>query len=418
MPENGAIVVQHENCKCMDNVMNKNLPREQFAPAEIVFGIGEPGDSAYVIESGSVEILAGVAQGKIAVLGAGELFGEVALLDQLPRTATVRTLEVTTLVRIERGHVHELLKRSDPVIRHLVTLLLERFRSTHPGHVMASSGQHALIDQEVALRTLTLTRDLSFALENGQLELFFQPLVGFAERNLVGFEALVRWRHPMLGMIMPMEFIGLAEKTGLIHRLGYWVLEHAIDAWAELRQLCQPSGGLPPFVSVNLSAAELGDPLIVETIRLALEKKGMLPQELKIELTETVVIEDRATVGAVLEKLSALGIAIALDDFGTGYAGLDYLKTLPISCLKIDKTFVQEMAGSLRCHEIVQSAINLAWSIGLSTIAEGIEDEDTVRRLNDLGCNIAQGYYFARPMPASAVASWLKQVQTEGRLRT
>jgi EAL domain-containing protein (putative c-di-GMP-specific phosphodiesterase class I) len=116
----------------------------------------------------------------------------------------------------------------------------------------------------------------------------------------------------------------------------------------------------------------------------------------------------------VLEKLSALGIAIALDDFGTGYAGLDYLKTLPISCLKIDKTFVQEMATSLRSYEIVQSAINLACSLGLSTIAEGIEDEDTVRRLNDLGCNIAQGYYFARPMPASAVAAWLKQVQADG----
>jgi EAL domain-containing protein (putative c-di-GMP-specific phosphodiesterase class I) len=123
-------------------------------------------------------------------------------------------------------------------------------------------------------------------------------------------------------------------------------------------------------------------------------------------------------VGDVLEKLSALGIAIALDDFGTGYAGLDYLKSLPISCLKIDKTFVQEMATSLRSHEIVQSSINLAWSIGLSTIAEGIEDEDTARRLNDLGCNIAQGYFFARPMPASAVAAWLKQAQAEGRLRT
>ena len=398
--------------------MNDSLPREQFAPAEIVFGIGQPGDSAYVIESGCVEILAGPEQGRIAVLCAGELFGEVALLDQQPRTATVRTLEATTLVRIERSHVNELLKRSDPVIRHLMTLLLERFRSTHPGHVLAADAPHAALDQEEALRTLTLTRDLSFALENEQLELFYQPLVGFADRNLVGFEALVRWRHPTLGMIMPMEFIGLAEKTGLVHRLGFWVLEHAIDAWSQLRLLCQPSAGLPPFISVNLSAAELGDPHIVDTIRQALERKGMLPQELKIELTETVIIEDRATVGDVLEKLSALGIAIALDDFGTGYAGLDYLKSLPISCLKIDKTFVQEMATSLRSHEIVQSSINLAWSIGLSTIAEGIEDEDTARRLKDLGCNIAQGYYFARPMPAGAVAAWLKQAQAEGRLLT
>ena len=174
--------------------------------------------------------------------------------------------------------------------RHLMTLLLERFRSTHPGHVFADDAPHAAIDQEEALRTLTLTRDLSFALENEQLELFYQPLVGFAERNLVGFEALVRWRHPTLGMIMPMEFIGLAEKTGLVHRLGIWVLDHAIDAWAQLRLLCQPSTDLPPFVSVNLSAAELGDQKIVDTIRHALERKGMLPQELKIELTETVII--------------------------------------------------------------------------------------------------------------------------------
>jgi EAL domain-containing protein (putative c-di-GMP-specific phosphodiesterase class I) len=396
--------------------MNENLPREQLAPAEIVFDIGDHGDCAYVIETGSVEIIAKPDQGQIAILRAGELFGEVALLDHQPRTATVRALEETTLVRIERNHVNELLKRSDPVIRHLMTLLLERFRSTHPGQVSAHHPSGTAMDQEVALRTLTLTRDLSFALDNGQLELFYQPLIGFAERNLVGFEALVRWHHPVLGMIMPMEFIGLAEKTGLIHRLGFWVLEHAIDAWAELRTLCQPGVGLPPFISVNLSAAELSDPNIVDTIRLALERKNMLPQELKIELTETVIIEDRVTVGEVLEKLSALGIAIALDDFGTGYAGLDYLKSLPISCLKIDKTFVQEMATSLRSHEIVQSAINLAWSIGLSTIAEGIEDEDTARRLNDLSCNIAQGYYFARPMPASAVAAWLKQAQSEGRL--
>ena len=396
--------------------MNDTLPRELLAPAEIVFDIGDQGDCAYVIESGSVEIIAGPNQAQIAILRAGELFGEVALLDHHPRTASVRSLVASTVVRIERNHVNELLKRSDPVIRHLMTLLLERFRSTHPGQISAHHPANPAMDQEVALRTLTLTRDLSFALENGQLELFYQPLIGFAERNLVGFEALVRWRHPTLGMIMPMEFIGLAEKTGLIHRLGFWVLEHAIDAWAELRLLCQPRVGLPPFISVNLSAAELSDPNIVDTIRQALERKGMLPQELKIELTETVIIEDRATVGEVLEKLSALGIAIALDDFGTGYAGLDYLKSLPISCLKIDKTFVQEMATSLRSYEIVQSAINLAWSIGLSTIAEGIEDEDTAQRLNDLNCNIAQGYYFARPMPASSVAAWLKQAQNEDRL--
>lgn len=400
----------------MDEPMNEALPREHLPAGCSVFRFGDAGDSAYVIEAGSVEICS-AGQVRITTLGAGALFGEVALLDRQPRTATVTTLEPTTLLRIECGHVAELLKRTDPVIRHLLTLLLERFRSSRPGAASVAPPEHPALDQAEALRTLMLTRDLAFALENEQLELFYQPLIAFAGLDLVGFEALVRWRHPVLGMIMPMEFIGLAEKTGLIHRLGFWVLRRAIADWASLRELCQESSGLRPFVSVNLSAAELGDPHIVDSIRDELAARGMIPHELKIELTETVIIEDRETVGDVLERLSALGIAIALDDFGTGYAGLEYLKTLPIACLKIDKTFVQEMGSSLRSFEIVQSSIGLAWALGLTTIAEGIEDAETAQRLADLGCNVAQGYHFARPMPASAVAGWLEEAVAAGRLR-
>lgn len=396
--------------------MNDALPREKFPAGFTVFGFGDPGDSAYAIESGCVEVLSSEGV-RLAILAAGSLFGEVALLDQQPRTATVRTLEEAVLVRIDRNHVDELLKRTDPVIRHLLTLLLERFRST----CREPAGPHLLEghpgDQEAALRTLMLTRDLSHALQNDQLELFYQPLVGFAERNLVGFEALVRWRHPVLGMIMPMEFIGLAEKTGLIHRLGFWVLQRAIRDWATLRGLCSTAGGIPPFVSINLSAAELADPHIVDVLQQQLEAHQMASHELKIELTETVIIEDRELVGSVLEKLSAAGIAVSLDDFGTGYAGLDYLKSLPIACLKIDRTFVQEMLVSQRSHEIVSASINLAWALGLTTIAEGIEDEEIARRLAEMGCNVAQGYYFARPMPAGDVAGWLADARASGRLR-
>ncbi|MCB4359902.1 EAL domain-containing protein [Quatrionicoccus australiensis] len=395
--------------------MMDQLPREHFPAACTVFGIDEPGDSAYAIESGSVEVLAGPDQQRVAILGVGELFGEVALLDHLPRTATVRTLEPTTLVRIERQHVNELLKRSDPVIRHLLELLLQRFRSKHREHPDEGSAMAGSDDRTCALRTLALTRDLAHALDFDQLELYYQPLISFSRRNLVGFEALVRWRHPTLGMIMPLEFIGLAERTGLIHKLGAWVLQRAVADWAGLRQHCQPDGGLPPFVSVNLSADELGDLSIVDRIRQLLNSHAMRPHELKIELTETVIIEDRNSVSQVLEQLSALGIAIALDDFGTGYAGLETLKSLPISCLKIDKNFVQEIDSSLRSHEIVLTAIQLAASLGISTIAEGIEDEATFRRLDAMGCDVAQGYYFARPMPAAAVAGWLKQSIHEGK---
>ena len=395
--------------------MNEGLPREQIAAGAEVFRFGEPGNSAYVVESGRVEVLA--ADGRpLAQLGVGALFGEVALLDQQARTATVRALEPTTLLRIERDHVQSLLKRADPVIRHLLSLLLARFRSAYPGAMTAPAPGSQAPDQEAALRTLMLTRDLDYGLAHGQLELFYQPLIGFAQRNLLGFEALVRWRHPVLGMIMPMEFIGLAEKTGLIHQLGQWVLQQALADWAQLRSFCHPAAGLPAFISVNLSAPELSAPAIVAQVRDLLNRYDIPPRELKIELTETVIIEDREAVGNVLEQLSALGVAIALDDFGTGYAGLDTVKSLPIACLKIDKTFVQDIGQSLRSYEIVQSAIQLALSLGLTTIAEGIEDEDTANRLSEMGCGVVQGYYFARPMPLADVAGWLADAAASGRV--
>lgn len=395
--------------------MNEGLPREQIAAGAEVFRFGEPGNSAYVVESGRVEVLA--ADGRpLAQLGVGALFGEVALLDQQARTATVRALESTTLLRIERDHVQSLLKRADPVIRHLLSLLLARFRSAYPGAMTAPAPGSQAPDQEAALRTLMLTRDLDYGLAHGQLELFYQPLIGFAQRNLLGFEALVRWRHPVLGMIMPMEFIGLAEKTGLIHQLGQWVLQQALADWAQLRSFCHPVAGLPAFISVNLSAPELSAPAIVGQVRDLLNRYDIPPRELKIELTETVIIEDREAVGNVLEQLSALGVAIALDDFGTGYAGLDTVKSLPIACLKIDKTFVQDIGRSLRSYEIVQSAIQLALSLGLTTIAEGIKDEDIANRLSEMGCGVAQGYHFARPMPLANVAGWLADAAASGRV--
>ncbi|MBS1191455.1 MAG: hypothetical protein H6R10_3247 [Rhodocyclaceae bacterium] len=397
--------------------MADDLPREQLPANAVVFHVGEAGDAAFMIESGCVEVLGGdCGSRRLAVLSDGALFGEVALLDGLPRTATVRTLVPTTLVRIERAQVDEILKQTNPVIRHLLELLIDRFRNCRgfPDPYSAGGAEGASPVRDAALRTLVLTRDLSHAIDTDQLELFYQPIVRAVDHELLGFEALVRWRHPVLGMIMPLEFIGLAEKTGLVHRIGRWVLERAVSDWSRLRHFCRDGGPLPPFVSVNLSAAEFGEPGIVEFIRDCLAAHGMSPLELKVELTETVVIEDREMVAQVLERLAALGIAIALDDFGTGYAGLDYLKSLPISCLKIDKTFIQDMAHSLRSFEIVQSAVNLAWSLGITTVAEGIEDAETARRLREVGCELFQGYHFARPMPAGQVEAWVAAVKAEG----
>jgi EAL domain-containing protein (putative c-di-GMP-specific phosphodiesterase class I)/CRP-like cAMP-binding protein len=393
--------------------------RERFGGQEVVFHSGGPGDSAYVIEEGCVEVLTGTGDElrRIAVLAQGAMFGEVALLDRLPRTATVRTLIPTNLIRIDRSHVEELLLRADPVIQYLMRLLLARFRNSHGFAMQADKKLDTVPAQEdvdavvhdlqkAAVRTLTLVQDLAEAIEQGQLEVHYQPLITFATMRPIGFEALIRWRHPVLGMVTPVEFIPLAEKTGLIHKLGQWVMQRAAADWVELRRYCVADHAQPPFMSVNLSSPELSSSGIVDAIEQCLAEHGMAASELRIELTESIIINNMEVVSTALHRLRGIGVGVALDDFGTGYAGLDYLQTLPFSCLKIDKVFVQQLNTSDRSFHIVQSALELARSLGLTTVAEGIEDADIGRRLAEMGCTYAQGYCYGKPMDKKNVGAW------------
>jgi len=401
----------------MKNQMN-GFKREYLDTHATVFRTGDSGDAAYVIESGCVEVLAGSVDQplRLAVLADGAMFGEVALLDRQPRTATVKALMPTTLIRIDRQHVEELLGRADPVIQYLLRLLLERFRSSSakPGSGVGPSNGPDSTNlppsppdlHAAAVRTLSLAHDLSAAIGSSQLELFYQPIIHMASHSLIGFEGLVRWRHPTMGLISPDEFIPLAEKTGLIHRIGDWVLRRGMLDWPRLRPLCQPPPGTAPFVSLNLSGPELCQPGIANDIQQRLLAMGMPPDELRIELTETAVITNLSQVTAVTQQLRDLGVGIALDDFGTGYAGLDYLQALPFSSIKIDKGFVQQMHDSSRSFHIIKSALELSRRLGLSSVAEGIEDQATSNLLTSMGCTYAQGYLFARPMPLAQVCEW------------
>ncbi len=176
--------------------------------------------------------------------------------------------------------------------------------------------------------------------------------------------------------------------------------------WAELRPYCTADDRHQPFMSINLSAPELAGGDIVAAVQACLTQHGMAPQELHIELTETIIIQNMDDVASSLHRLRALGIGIALDDFGTGYAGLDYLQSLPFTCLKIDKAFVQQVNQSDRSLHIIKAALELARSIGLSTIAEGIEDAQIGAQLSALGCSHAQGYHYGKPMPKEQMAAW------------
>ena len=401
--------------------------RETYEGQATIFRAGDAGDSAYLIESGRVEVLLQIDGEfrQVDVMGPGAMFGEIALLDHLPRSGTVRTLEPTVLMRIDRSFVDELLRTTDPVIQYLMRLLLERIRRERPtkppadgttalplppaGHG-ASKGSGGLQGSDAlhsaALRTLSLSRDLSDAIDANQLELHYQPIVLLDSGRLAGYEALVRWRHPQQGLVRPDEFIPLAERTGLIHRIGRWVLQQALVDWPALRALCEVDEA--PFVSVNLSAPELSVEGLAESVLERLEKAGMAPPELRIELTETTIIGNLGPVTEVTQTLRKAGVGIALDDFGTGYAGLSYLQDLPFSCLKIDRAFVSQMLSADRSLHIVKLALELSRWMGMSTVAEGIEDGPCAQALREAGCTYGQGYFFAKPMTVEALTAWRK----------
>lgn len=403
--------------------------RRQFAAHEIVFREGDIADAAYVIESGCVEILVG-SEGswrRIAMLAEGTLVGEIALLDGKPRTATVRTLVPTSLVPIYRNQVESLLAQADPVLQYLMRVLLARLRRSGdtiaagmagspeagPSATTASAATASDPDplqrlHASAMRAFTIAQGLAHAFDAGQLELHYQPIIHLRSRRLAGYEALIRWQHPTLGMVRPDEFVTLAEKTDLVHRLGDFVLNRAVRDWPTLRAFCADGDGIRPFISINLSAPELCQPGIVEQVRARLADGAMDPSELRIELTETSIIGNTGVVTDVIQRLMGMGVSLALDDFGKGYSGLDYLQSLPFSCLKIDKSFIDRMAVSERSEQIIRTALQLAGTLGMSSVAEGIEDAATGERLAELGCVYAQGYHFARPMPVTAIDAWAR----------
>jgi EAL domain-containing protein (putative c-di-GMP-specific phosphodiesterase class I) len=250
---------------------------------------------------------------------------------------------------------------------------------------------------EDARRRSDLQHDLAAAADEGQLRVHYQPVVRVADGGTAGFEALVRWEHPELGLVPPVEFIPLAEETGLVVGIGRWVLAEAV------RQATRwiTEHGRPLRMSVNLSPRQLLDDDVPAFVQEVLADTGFPPGLLLLEVTETVFVRDVDRVVAELERLRTLGVRIAIDDFGTGFSSLSYLRRLPADLLKIDRSFVTDLAGGGSSRTLVSSIVELARTLGLEVVAEGVETESQRRVLQDLGCGLAQGYLFAPPRPAA-----------------
>ncbi len=249
---------------------------------------------------------------------------------------------------------------------------------------------------------LTLTTELRQVIEQGGLTLFYQPKVSIATGQIIGVEALVRWPHPQKGLIMPNQFIPLAEQTGLIRPLSQWVLK---DALRQLR--AWNKADLDITVAINLSMRDLRDPRLSDEIARLLDEWSVDPSRLHVEITETMILADPQQTMAVVTQLHEMGITFCIDDFGTGYSSLSYLKELPASGIKIDKSFVMGLLTNASDAAIVQSVIDLAHNLGRITVAEGVETVEVWDRLAALGCDVAQGYYMGHPMPADTFREWL-----------
>lgn len=265
---------------------------------------------------------------------------------------------------------------------------------------------------ERALQNLQLEMDLRRALTRNEFELYYQPIVSVENGVLIGFEALVRWRHPERGVIYPDSFIPLAEETGIIIPLGRWVLNEACRQMVEW-QMEDPSAPRL-FVSVNISVKQFTQEALIREVETALIETGFPPELLKLEITETMLVTDAGPALEALLRLKKLGIQIVIDDFGTGYSSLSYLQQLPVDTLKVDRRFVMPIQRTATPdREIVEAIISLAHRLGMNVIAEGVETVDQQTVLSGLNCQFAQGFLFARPLNKVDAGAFIRKGQRE-----
>jgi EAL domain-containing protein (putative c-di-GMP-specific phosphodiesterase class I) len=245
---------------------------------------------------------------------------------------------------------------------------------------------------------LHLETDLRRALERGEMRVHYQPIVHLQTGRIAGFEALARWEHPERGLIMPDDFIPMAEETGLILPIGLWVLE---EACRTLRRWQERPGGEALKMAVNLSARQFSQPDLVRRIRAILVKTQISPGTLELEITESVILQHSTSVMDTLGRIKALGVQLHVDDFGTGYSSLSYLHRLPLDALKIDRSFVSGAdAGSL---QIVRTIVAMAQALGVAVVSEGIETAELLDELRTLRCEYGQGFFFSRPVAAEDI---------------
>jgi len=383
----------------------------KLAKGDILYRQGDPNTCAYVIESGELLLRRDVAgvRTDIEIRGAGTLVGELSILTNQPRLVTVEAMTDCTLFRLSADSIRNRYNDLDPLLRASIDTSISfidafNHRMTHNGLITPRSPK-VMCNAEHLIEQFRLETDINKGLESQEFHMLYQPIVDVQDNSIVAFEALMRWVHPTMGFIPPDRFIKVAEATGSIKGLTEFALLETFRALQRLKINGDVASGL--FASVNVSGRDIARPEFVTFLEFALEQHQLQPGEVRLEVTETALITDMDIAGDNLARLRALGCGLSIDDFGVGYSNFAYLKSLPITSLKIDRAFTEDAATNAVSHSIVRLLLLLGHDMGVDIIAEGVETKEGLATLQDLGCRYAQGYYFHKPMPESDLAKLL-----------
>ena len=384
-----------------------------FKTGDVIMRQGDQGTCAYIIEEGLVEILLEKPDGRIvpvATRGPGTIVGEMAIVDRAPRVATVKALKDCKMLEISQEDFDLRLRTTDPVIQMISQVILARYRDTLKRVEMFSQSEawppiealeRGYTAQTDVMESVKIANEFKTALDNNQLEMHYQPIVDLAMGEVAGFEALMRWTHPTQGFISPGVFIPIAEKTGIIVSASKWALAESCAALKRIEAAVRPPK--PLYMSVNFSSHDFAQDDFVGSVLGIIKEAGVEPTQIKLEITERLLIQQPENAKAALEACRDAGFGIYIDDFGTGYSSLSYLYYFPIETLKIDQSFIRVMSKEDRAMELVHSIIGLGKNLSMNVIAEGVENPEEARVLRNMNCDMAQGYYYAKPMPEAEV---------------
>ncbi|UOF02040.1 EAL domain-containing protein [Bdellovibrio bacteriovorus] len=391
--------------------MNSPAQSVDIHKDQIIFSEGDAGDCAYIIEKGRVLVYISKDKEEIplTILGEGEIFGEMSLIDNQNRSASVRALEDVRLAIVTKQQVLERVSTADKVVQLLMRVLLKRLRrknlNTPAGTKMSEvefensgagdDGTQGALDQ------IKLENQIFQAFQNKEFELFYQPIVNLKTKQVMGCEALLRWNSPVHGLISPNLFIDVIENSSMVIPIGHWIINQALKDLKtiqdQLRDAKKTKLADDFMMSINISGRQFTHSDFVNNLEDLREKHDLQTKNIKLEMTERVMM-DGAIALESLNQCRNQGYAISIDDFGTGFSSLQYLTQMPISFLKIDRSFVMKVLSDPKSKAVVSSIIHLAHAMDLEIIAEGIENNEESLVLETLGARYGQGYLFSKPV--------------------